>query len=216
MLTIFEELLLLSIHEDKGTFIGSTVDKMNAGLIGAILAELALMGVIQIQENHRLRVAQDAPLEDEILNNALNAFKESEKERKTGFWINALNQKPEKYRKQIVERLIQKGIVTQEDDHIVWVIPSPLQPEVKASTKYWLRHRLREIILTSGQAEQRDIALLSILKACNLLDLVFLKDERRLASRQISELVVGDALKNPITQTIEEIDIAIADVVEDE
>ncbi len=216
MLTIFEELLLLSIHEDKGTFIGSAVDKINAGIIGAVLAELTLAGAIQIQENHRLRVLQDNSLEDEILNNVLEVLKASDKERKIGYWISALNQKPEKYRKQILERLIQKGVVTQEDDHVVWVIPSPLQPELKASTKYWVKDRLRRIVLTSAEAKQGDIALLSLLKACNLLDLVFLKDERRLASRQISELVVGDALKNPVTQTIEEIDSAIADVVEDE
>lgn len=216
MLTIFEELLLLSIHEDKGTFIGSAVDKINAGIIGAVLAELALAGAIQIQENHRLRVLQDNSLEDDVLNNVLEGLKASDKERKIGYWISALNQKPEKYRKQILERLIQKGVVTQEDDHVVWVIPSPLQPELKASTKYWVKDRLRRIVLTSAEAKQGDIALLSLLKACNLLDLVFLKDERRLASRQISELVVGDALKNPVTQTIEEIDSAIADVVEDE
>jgi golgi phosphoprotein 3 len=216
MLSLFEELLLLSIHEDKGTFIRSVQEKINTGLVGAILAELALLGVIQIQENHRLHVGDVNSLEDDILNEALDAMKESEKDRKSGYWINAFTQKPEKIRKRITERLIEKGIVTQEDDHLLWVIPSPMEPEKKASTKYWIKRRLRSIILASEPAEQRDIALLGVMKACDLLDLVFLKDERRLASRLIGELVVSEALKNPVAQTIEEIGLAIAVVVEDD
>ena len=216
MFSLFEELLILAVHEDKGTFIGSAFENINTGLVGAILAELALRGVIQIQENHRLRVVDVSAIEDEILNEALDIMKDSEKERKSGYWVNSLTQKPEKIRKHITERLIQKGIVTQEDDHLLWVIPSPLQPEVKASTKYWIKRRLRSIVLASNEAEQRDIALLGVIKACDLLDLVFLKDERRLASRQIGELVVSEALKNPVVQTIEEIGLAIAVVVEDD
>jgi Golgi phosphoprotein 3 len=216
MLSLFEELLLLAVHEDKGTFIGSALEKINTGLVGAMLAELALRGGIQIQENHRLSMVDVNPIEDEILNEALEVMKDSEKERKSGYWINALAQKPEKIRRRITERLIQQGIVTQEDDHLLWVIPSPLLPEKKASTKYWIKRRLRTIVLASEPAELRDIALLNIIKACDMLDLVFLKDERRLASRQIGELVVSEALKNPVAQTIEEIGLAIAVVVEDD
>ena len=216
MFSLFEELLLLAVHEDKGTFIGSALEKINTGLVGAVLAELALRGVIQIQENHRLRVVEANSIEDDILSEALGVMKESEKERKSGYWINALAQKPEKIRKRITERLIQQGVVTQEDDHLLWVIPSPLEPEKKASTKYWVKRRLRSIVLASEPAEQHDIALLNIIKACDLLDLVFLKDERRLASRQVGELVVSEALKNPVAQTIEEIGQAIAVVVEDD
>jgi hypothetical protein len=216
MLMVFEEVLLLSIHQEKGTFIGWAVDRLRAGVVGGVLAELALMGRIQASDNHRLRVLSDDPTEDELLNGVLNTLKESEKERKFGYWIDALNHDPDKFRKQIVERLIQKGLVAQEEDHLSWVVPSPLHKDLKASSKYYLNNRLRTIILAQGKFEGRDIALLSVMRGCNLLDLIFLRDERRYASRCINELVVRGAMKDSLTATIQEIESAIANVVEDD
>jgi Golgi phosphoprotein 3 len=216
MLTLFEELLMLSIHEAKGTFIGSTVDRLKPGLVGAILAELALSGKIQTTSNHRLQLCDDSQTQLELFNEALSALKESEKERKFGYWINTLSQSKEKFRKQVVEGLIQKGIVTQEDDRLLWVIPSPLQTEVKASAKYQVIQRLRGCVLASENIQPRDIILLSLVRACGLLDLVFLRDERKLAGRAINELFYSQAIKDPVFQTIQEIEAALADLVEED
>jgi hypothetical protein len=216
MLTLFEEILLLSIHQDKGTFIGWSIDRINSGMTGAILAELAMLERIHANSNHRLEIVDANPTEDELLNDALNSLKESERERKFGYWIGSLNQKPDKLRKLIVERLIAKEVVLQEDDHLVWVIPSPLQPQINASAKYLATQRLRGIIIAQEAFDKRDIALLGLLRACNLLELIFLKDERRLASQRINELEVNAAMKDPDLQTMEEIESALATVVEDD
>ena len=216
MLTLFEELQLLSIHEDKGIFIGSAVDRLKPGLAGAILAELALTGKICLSNNRRLHLADDSLTNDPILDGALAALKDSEKERKFGYWINTLSQKPEKLRKQITTSLVQKGLLMQEDDNLVWAIPSPLHPEIKASTKYSVIMRLRSIVLAKEDAHPPEIAFLSLVRACELLDLVFLRDERKVASQYINELVVYEAMKDPSLETIQEIASAIASVVEED
>jgi Golgi phosphoprotein 3 len=216
MLTLFEEILLLSIHQDKGTLIGWSIDRINSGLTGAILAELAMLEKIHANHSHRLEIVDANPTGDELLDDTLNNLKESEKERKFGYWIGSLNQKPEKLRKLIIERLIIKGVVLQEDDHLVWVIPSLLQPQINASAKYLASQRLRGIILAQEASDKRDIALLSLLRACNLLDLIFLKDERRMASQRINEMAVNAAMKDPDLQTMEEIESALTNVVEDD
>jgi hypothetical protein len=51
---------------------------------------------------------------------------------------------------------------------------------------------------------------------CGLLDLLFLRDELKLADRQINELVYKQALNNPVIQTIQEIESAIAELVEED
>jgi hypothetical protein len=216
MITLFEEVLLLSIHQEKGTFIGWTVDRMKPALVGAVLAELALMGKIEATQSNRLHLTDDSPVDDDLLNETLEQLKISEKERKFGFWVDSLSQKPEKLRKQVIDRVIEKGFVAQEDDHLHWVVPSPLQPDGNASAKYSISQRLRGIILAQDTYEKRDIVLLSLLRACSLLELLFLKDERRLASHRINELVVSTAMKDPGLQTIEEIESALATVVEDD
>ncbi len=216
MLTLYEELQLLAIHTDKGIFIGSAVDRLKPGMVGAILAELALTAKICSSNNHRLTVEDANPSGDAILDGALIAITTSEKERKFGYWLNSLYPKPEKLRKKVTRNLVEKGILTQEDDNLVWVVPSPLHPEINASAKYAVVQRLRGIVLAKEPASPREIAFLSLVSACGLLDLAFLRDERKVAGQYINELVIGEAMKDPQLETIQEIDSAIMGVVEEE
>jgi hypothetical protein len=216
MLTLYEELLLLSIHEDKGIFIGSTIEPLKPGLVGALLAELALTGKICLTINRRLQLADDTPTDDPLLDGVITALKNSDKERKFGYWLTALNPKPEKLRRQITKGMIEKGILTTEDDRLLWVIPSPFHPEVRASTKYMVIKHLRRIVLEREDAQPREIAFLSLVSACGLLDLVFLRDERKVADQMVNELVVYHAMQDPNLETIQEITSAIASVVEED
>lgn len=216
MLTLYEELQLLSIHADKGTFIASFSDQVKPGLVGAVLAELALNGKIGTSDNHRIKLVDATPTEDPILDGALTVIQESEKERKFGYWINNLIPKPEKLQRQITAALIEKGTLTQEEDHLLWVIPSPFHPEIKASTKYAVINHLRSIVLAQEEAHPREIAFLSLISASGLLDLVFLRDERKVANQRINELVVFHAMQDNSLATVQEISSAIASVVEED
>lgn len=216
MITLYEELQLLTIHEDKGIFIGSALDRLKPGLVGAVLADLALASKICSTNNHRLTVEDATPSGDSILDDALSSMQKSDKERKFGFWLNSLYPKPEKFHKKITRGLVKKGILTQEDDHLAWVIPSPLHPEVNASAKYAVIQHLRSIVLAKEQAGSPEIAFLSLVSACGLLDLIFLRDERKVASQYINELLVGGAMSDPLLETIQEIDSAIMGMVEED
>lgn len=216
MLTLPEELLLLTIHQEKGTYIGAAADRLKVGLAGALLTQLALHGKIEVDKNHRVNVLDAEKSEDDLADEALAAIKESEKARKVGYWINSFTPKADSYRKRLVERLVEKGILTLDDDHLNWVVPSPYHPEGVAPTKYWLKRRLRDIVLAEDEAGSAEVALLSLVRAVDLLDLVFVKDERRLASNRINELLVRSAMTNPLCQSIQEIESTIQVVVEED
>lgn len=216
MLKLYEELQLLAIHEDKGIIVHSAVESLKPGLAGAMLAELAFSNKICTANNHRLKLEDSTPTNDPILDDVIATLKESEKDRKFGYWINKINPKPEKLQKLITASLIQKEIMTQEDDRLLWVIPSHIHPDVKASTKYSVIKLLRGIVLAEEEANPREIAFLSLACACGLLDLIFLRDERKVANQRINELVVFHAMQNPTLETIQEISSAIASVVEED
>src|SRR5574341_1235971 len=105
MLTLFEALFLLAIHEDKGIIISSIADSLPVSLGGAILAELALTRKIGLKDNQRLELLDASPTDDDILTEALEKFTTAEKERKIGYWIDIFSQKPEKLRKRLAKRL---------------------------------------------------------------------------------------------------------------
>jgi Golgi phosphoprotein 3 len=216
MLTLPEEMLLLAIHQDKGTYIGAAADRLKVGLAGALLTQLALHGNIEVDKNHRVNVLNTEPTGDDLVNEALATMKESEKARKVGYWISTFAPKADSYRKRIIERLVEKDILTVEEDHLNWVVPSPYHPEGVASTKYWLKRRLREIVLAQQEGSSAEVAFLSLVRAVDLLDLVFLKDERRMASNIINELLVRSAMTDPLCQSVQEIESTIQVVVEED
>lgn len=216
MLALFEEIFLLCIHEDKGTVMASKEDALRFVLGGAMLAELALSKKIGLKDNQRLEVLDPTPIEDDILAEAFEVIKASDKERKISYWIGVFSQKPEKLRKRLSKSIVQTGLVSQEDDRFQWVIPAPTSPDINASAKYLMKNRMRELVLTSTKAEPREIALLSLVRASGLIDSIFVKDERKMADRRIHELVVAEAMKNTAIQTIEAIAVAVESEVEED
>ena len=216
MLTLFEELFLLTIHEDKGTIIGSFEDNLEAGLVGAIMAELALQGKLGLKDDQRIGLLDSSPTGDDILDQALEEINAEKKERKIAYFLGKLFKKAKKLVSRLTQRLVQKGVVSQEEDRLLWVISDSAPSDQNASAKYLMKNRLRALVLTSAQPEPREIALLNLIRACGFLDLVFVRDERKLASRRIYEMVVGEALKQPAAQTIEAIGVAIESMVEED
>ena len=87
MLKLYEELFLLSINDATGELVGAAASYLPYGLAGAILAELALQGKVQVADN-RLAVLNAHPTGDELLDGALAAIAASAKPRKLTHWIN--------------------------------------------------------------------------------------------------------------------------------
>jgi Golgi phosphoprotein 3 len=205
MLSLPEELFILALHEEKCSILSSAEDTLSVGLSAAALTELAVQGHLQLDERRRLKVTESAQTGDAILDDVIERFREADRPHKTPYWIGALADKPKKFRDHLIKRLVAEGLLQQEDKHLSWVIHSPLHPEQNASIKYALKSHLRAIVLACGQAAPKELALLSLLSACDILDLVFLKDESKTARRRISELLVGEALRTPAFQIVEEV-----------
>jgi hypothetical protein len=55
-----------------------------------------------------------------------------------------------------------------------------------------------------------------MMSACDLLDLVFLRDERKLATRYTNEQLYNQAMSDSVMQTVQEINAAVAAAVEDD
>jgi Golgi phosphoprotein 3 len=215
MLFIYEELLLLAIDNDKSTVLPSVRKRLGFGLAGAVLAELALQGRLQVNEKRRLEVSNEAVTGDKYLDKLLKKIQDLEKPRKVTFWIQMLNDKPKKLRNEIFDHLVAKGYALPEDDGSEEdESASDTAPAVKP-TKYEIKRRLRASVLGGEAVDQHSLAVLSLARASKLLSLVFTKDERVVAQRRIHEAMVRSALENATAQTLEVIEASVASCLAD-
>jgi hypothetical protein len=215
MFTIFDILFLLSLHGEKCTLLPGISKKLEIGLSGAILAELIVQGKLQAGRNGKLELVVSTPTGDEILDKAINLIQKDEKPRKASYWIKNLSKELHIGRKQFLGRLISEDILSQGEEVVSWALPYLDSPNPKASAWYLRKSRLRELVLTQGDAALCELALLSILKASKLLKLVFTRDERKIVRRWIYASLMDRAMKEPAAQSLQEIEAAIERQIED-
>jgi hypothetical protein len=214
MLTLCEQLLILVIDDENGAVLRSAEESLEAAMSGAVIAELALRGKVHIEHNHRLELQDSEATGEAFLDDALVMIKDSDQARKVTYWLKRVVDKPKLFRDRLLEELAEKGVLKMEDTNLTWIIPSPLFPEHNAaSVKYLIKHHLREMVLTGQPLELRDLALLDLAKASQLLYLIFTKDERKSARQLIYERIVELAMKDHAANTIQEVSAAVESTV---
>jgi len=210
MLTLAEELLLLCINDEKGTIQNSALPSLHIGLAAALLAELSLEGRIGIEDGV-ITVLNDAPTYDELMNEALFKIVHSDRPRKPGYWIQQLGKNYDLLQNRLISAMITMGVLRREGKRLLWIIPYDIYPQRNASAKYWIKQTLRDaVLMNDASVDQRTTALLSLLHALKILDLVFTKDERKAARHRIEEIVKDDIFGQVVAETIAAIDLAAA------
>ena len=132
MLNLAEALFLLALDDDEGWIAALTLDTLRYGLAAALLADLALLGKI-IVEDQRVSLLDPTPVGDELLDETLTRIAESNKPRKVKYWIGALGFR--KLPKQVAQRLVARGVLREEDRRYLWVVPYAVSPQQDASAK---------------------------------------------------------------------------------
>jgi hypothetical protein len=207
-LNIPEKLFILTIDDDRGAVAASVKTALPYGLAGALLAELALANKIHLEDD-RLALTDTAPTGDALFDEILAMIAAEHKPRKLVHWVDAIGRKQTV--KQVVERLVSQSVIRIEKKRYIWVIPYEVYPQVDASAKYWVKNQLRGIVLAGEKAEARDTALLSLLKACRLLRLVFTRDERKAADKKVDALVQGEVFGAAVAKLLVEFEAATVD-----
>ncbi|MCZ7553768.1 MAG: GPP34 family phosphoprotein [Anaerolineales bacterium] len=210
MLTLYENLFLIGIHEEKVTVIPSALPGLLAGLSGALLADLAFSGRVETDSKHRIHVAKNEPTGDELLDGTLAMIHKHGSAKKIGYWLDEMDPKPKTVVSKIFKKLVEKGVLKDEDGDHEWITPYPPDSTLNASAKFALVRRLRTVGLARVEPELEDLALLALLRGCNKLDLIFFKDERKIVSRRIYELLMSEALRTPAVQILQELEQALA------
>lgn len=212
MLTLFDQLYLLALNEEKGNLIASTRKTFAFAYSGAVLDELALLNRICLNEKSRIEVIASTKTGDEVLDEALKEIADSDKLRKPAYWVGEFVVQPKRLRERLGDRLAAKGILNREDNRFFRAQSSPQE----IPSKFEMKHQLRGMILLGTQSNPSSLALLTMLDAANLLHLIFTPDELDMVQKDIHERVLRCSLEKPTFQFIEEIAQAVETLIEDD
>ena len=206
MLSLPEELLLLALDDVKGVIVHKT--PLKYAVVGAILMDLALANRVDTDVEN-LMVVNAQPTGDSILDEALQRIISSGEVKTIGYWLVNLSRDSRTLEEQLLQRLMEKGILKKEEHKILWVFSQRRYPQHDEEEQE-VKTRIRSIVLSEEIPDPRDVVLVSLIRSCYLIDEVFTPEELDQVQGRIEQIARMDLIGQTVSRIIEAIVQAVA------
>lgn len=208
MLSLGEELLLLALHDKKGTLLPATAMALRFRLSGTVLMELMLNGRLQIDRN-RMKVFNSTPTGDEILDEALAMMTQIEEDRNAEYWVSELGRGINNLKERLLTGLVNKGILQREKYRILGIIPSYRYLQKDSKVKQALKNRIFDVIIDGATPDPRMVMLIGLVDVCDLTDEIVAREQRKKARIRVKEIIRSDLISRAIFSTVAKIQALI-------
>ena len=171
-LTFTEEILLLLLDDD-GRFVPVQQERLSCGLAGAVLMDLSFALRIDTDPN-RLVVVDPTPTGDPILDPTLRRLAGHEPGSNARTWIKLLSVGgASAIREQALQRLVARGILEKRDRKFPWALGSRRYPMIDGKAQREAKLRILDVLASDVVPDPREVALISLAHACDLLGDIF-------------------------------------------
>ncbi|HEV8681060.1 MAG TPA: GPP34 family phosphoprotein [Stellaceae bacterium] len=204
MLGFVEEIVLLQLDDAQGRFVDLPLSAAEIVLAGAALMELALANRVDTDPEQFI-VVDTKPTGDDILDDVLARLAEAGAELSTASALELITLNAGGYQERAVQRLVAKGILREENGRFLWVFHTRRYPIVDDREQREVRARLRQVLLTEEIPDPRDIVLICLIDACDLLGLVLDPDEIAGTKARVEALGRLDLIGQAVTKAVAEI-----------
>jgi len=204
VLGFVEEIVLLQLDDAQGRFVDLPLSAAEIVLAGAALMELALANRVDT-DPQRFIVVDTKPTGDDILDDVLGRLAAAGEELSTAGALELITLDARDYQQRAVKRLVAKGILREEDGRFLWVFHTRRYPIVDDREQREVRARLRQVLLSDDIPDPRDVVLICLIDACNLLGLVLDPDETDKTRMRVDALARLDLIGQAVTKAVAEI-----------
>lgn len=200
-LNLVEALILIALDDEKGRFIADPM-YLSYGIGGAVILELSLQGRIEFV-NDRVKVINASPLKDLLLDTCLNEIKNTTKDKRISHWISKFGHKSGKIKKEIIQHMVERGVLEVKEQTILWVFTKNNYPAQNSNAENAVREQLKAVVLQHHEPDERDVLLLSLIDASKLTKEVFgVAAKERQTKNRIKQLVEGEKVSKSIKKAI--------------
>jgi hypothetical protein len=210
---IAEDLLLLLLDDDSGKLPMGLSDKAAPALGGAVLAELAILGAVTVDERQsrwrapKVRVTGPPP-PDRVLADALGVV--GEKERAAQDLVARLG-------KGLVatlgDRMADRGVLERREDRLFGVLPRTRWPASDRSREEEVRRTLDSVLVQGTTPDDRTGALVGVLVAIDRAHKVVPGLSSREVKKRATEVAEGAWATTAVRDAIRETSAAVGAVV---
>ena len=208
MLTFAEELILL-LNDEDGAPLPVQEDALACALVGALLMDLAFAYRIDT-DLQALVVIDQTPTGNPALDRILAKIAARPEAADTRTWIRELSvDEAAAIQEDLLSGLVERGILAQRVDRFFWTLRTPRHPVVNGQAAQGIHRRIREVLHSDDIPDPRDIALIALLDACDLLPDLFPAQEIKQCRARIEQLRLMDLIGRELAGAIADIERTI-------
>ncbi len=209
MLRFAEEVILLLLNDEDGSFARVPYWSLNYALAGGVLMDLAMEDRIDT-DLERLFVINDAPTGDNLLDPTLAEIAGDTQQRDARFWVERTANRAEEIREGVLDRLVERGILEHREERFLWVFKSRRYPTVEGSTEREVKLRIMAVLFSDEIPSPHDVVLICLTDACGILNLILSKREQERAAERIEQVRKLDLIGQAMAQAIQDIELSVA------
>ncbi len=207
-LYLFEEVILLTLKDEKGTFYAKNY---LPAVAGAIMAEFLLTGRIEIEGKRKLvNLISDEHFGDPLLDEILGKIQGAKRRASLQTWVQRITT-TSKLSRRTLEGLCRRNILREDEQQILVLFKHKVYPEVDHTAEQRIIWKLHEAIFSLREdLEPRVVVLLALAKAADLLTIPFERRELKEQKQRIKSIINGDLIGEATKGAIEATQAAIA------
>jgi Golgi phosphoprotein 3 len=198
-LTLADEIVVLMLDDDTGSIKPECASVANMAIAGGILMELALLGRIDT-DLKSLFIVDPKPVDDELLDLALQKIAAEPKKRPSEWWIRALGLGLHSHdlTTKILGRLVQARILRLEDKRFLWVFSRRAYPQKSGREEREAKARLVSVIFNDDVPDPRDTLLLGLADSTGVLKAILSPEDMRKASTRIAQVIALEEINRSL------------------
>jgi hypothetical protein len=209
-LTLYEEIMLLSIRDEKGTMEHGT--NWNLGVGGAVVAELMLSGhvaAVDMKKKVYLEVANHRPPKDKLLAECLERVRTSRRRETIPTWVTRFSN-TKHLKKRVAGGLCRKRILKEDEDKVLLLFKRKIYPEVDPVPERELRERMRKALFgLKREVDPRTSIMIALAHSCRILPQLFDKKKLKGQKKRLEAITRGELVGSAAKEAVEAVEAAM-------
>ena len=215
MLTFYEEIMVLLLHDENGTFLPVSEHTLNRALTGAVLMDLAFANRIDT-DPEKLVVIDSTPTGDSLLDRTLARIAGEQSVADSRAWIETLSAEEASasheatIRATALAKLVERGVLQRQEEKFLWVFRARRYPTVDGKVEQEAKKRISDVLFSDEIPDPRDVALICLVDSCNILRTIYSKREIDRVEPRIQQIRKMDLIGREMAGAIADIERSIA------
>ena len=207
MLRFAEEIILMLLDDEDGSFAHVPRLALNYALAGGVLMDLAMENRIDT-DLENLTLIDATPTGDSLLDSTLADVQQVE-ERALSFWVERTAHNGDAIREEALSRLVTSGILEERDERFLWVFKSRRYPSVQGEAEREVKLRIMGVLFSDEIPDPRDVMIICLADACGIFARLLSREELDRASERIEQVRKLDLIGQAMSRAITDIELSV-------